>query len=139
MESGNVWAAFIGSILTTVIGAIVWAIIKLSNNRFSQNRVTRRDTIEDLWKLVDSLKVDIDFQKTERKKDNDRHDDQMRDLERDHADCQRTQARMEAWIEAAEDVLRKAGNPIRLWSQTRIDQSGPHTPLPMQGDQDAKP
>ena|ERR1044072_1116475 len=127
----------VGSLVTVVVGATVAGIVKLSRNRFTQKRTEKKDTVEELWKYAEELRRDIDFHKQERAADKEESDTRIRELEAEHAECQRLQFRAVAWIEAAQDAMNNAGIKFRPWSQTPAPGSEAHQPLKAKGNTNA--
>jgi hypothetical protein len=130
----------LGGLIVTVIGAVVGAIVRLSGNWFSQRQEGEKTTIAGLWGVINGLKEEVEFQRQQRIASDTENEKRIRDLERDHTECQATRWRMVAWIETAEDAMTTAGIRFRPWSETPSNPpTGTHSSLPAAKPTESKP
>lgn len=94
----GVGGAAIGGLLT-IIGA--WVIRMLQTN-YDHGRQVRKDTIEELYRLNEQLRKDIDTLEAKCEK-----------IAKEHLECQVQYSRMLEWVEIYELALTNANVPFR--------------------------
>lgn len=94
----GVGAATASSVLT---GLGAW-IVNLLKTRHDQDRQVRKDTIEELYRLNEQLRKDIDTLEAKCEK-----------IAKEHLECQVQYSRMLEWVEIYELALTNANVPFR--------------------------
>jgi chromosome segregation ATPase len=122
--SGLAYAG-IGALVTTLIGAVIGGVIKLSNHWNASSTKKRKDTISELHDMMDQMRKDG---AEDRRQIVELRDDLTEAIRREN-DCRTENARAVARIEALEEACMNAGIKFRPWSK---EGSAAHAALPSQ-------
>jgi uncharacterized protein HemX len=120
------WAG-VGVLFTTVVGAVVAAFLKIRESKFSQDQTTRAQTITEYKDVITNLQTSQKETKEELDHLRDEHETELRKA----MDCERRAARLEAWQEYMESVLRANGiqfTPFSAGPGSGVQKSVPNPP-----------